>query len=216
MGLRLNLSDISKSYNGNLVLNNSSYLFEKGRVYVLMGPNGCGKSTLLRIAALLENPDSGRVNYMEGDSVLQDDISLRRRITLVLPKIGIFNTTVLKNVAYGLRIRGFNKKELSDRASAALEAAGLIHKKDDNALTLSSGETQRLGLARAMVIKPDMLFLDEPTASIDSKNTALIEDIINRMKIEGSITVLMTTHDLNQAKRLTDRILVMDNGSISE
>lgn len=216
MGLRLNLSGISKSYNGNLVLKNSSYLFEKGRVYVLMGPNGCGKSTLLRIAALLETPDSGRVNYMEGDSVLQDDISLRRRITLVLPKIGIFNTTVLKNVAYGLRIRGFNKKELSDRASAALEAAGLIRKKDDNALTLSSGETQRLGLARAMVIKPDMLFLDEPTASIDSKNTALIEDIINRMKIEGSITVLMTTHDLNQAERLTDRILVMDNGSISE
>ena len=105
---------------------------------------------------------------------------------------------------------------MSDRASAALEAAGLIRKKDDNALTLSSGETQRLGLARAMVIKPDMLFLDEPTASIDSKNTALIEDIINRMKLEGSITVLMTTHDLNQAKRLTDRILVMDNGSISE
>ena len=87
MGLRLNLSGISKSYNGNPVLNNSSYLFKKGRVYVLMGPNGCGKSTLLRIAALLENPDSGRVNYMEEDSVLQDDISLRRRITLVLPKI---------------------------------------------------------------------------------------------------------------------------------
>lgn len=216
MGLRLNFSGISKSYNGNLVLNNSSYLFEKGRVYVLMGPNGCGKSTLLRIAALLENPDSGSVNYMEGDSVLQNDISLRRRITLVLPKIGIFNTTVLKNAAYGLRIRGFNKKELSDRASAALEAAGLIHKKNDNALTLSSGETQRLGLARAMVIKPDMLFLDEPTASIDIKNTALIEDIINRMKTEGSITVLMTTHDLNQAKRLTDRILVMYNGSLSE
>lgn len=216
MGLRLNLSGISKSYNGNLVLNNSSYLFEKGRVYVLMGHNGCGKSTLLRIAALLENPDSGSVNYMEGDSVLQNDISLRRRITLVLPKIGIFNTSVLKNAAYGLRIRGFNKKELSDRASAALEAAGLIHKKNDNALTLSSGETQRLGLARAMVIKPDMLFLDEPTASIDIKNTALIEDIINRMKTEGSITVLMTTHDLNQAKRLTDRILVMYNGSLSE
>ncbi|MEK6673558.1 MAG: ATP-binding cassette domain-containing protein [Nitrospirota bacterium] len=216
MGLRLNLSGISKSYNGNIVLNNSSYLFEKGRVYVLMGPNGCGKSTLLRIAALLENPDSGSVNYIEGDSVLQNDISLKRRMTLVLPKIGVFNTTVLKNVAYGLRIRGFNKKELSDRASAALEAAGLIHKKNDNALTLSSGETQRLGIARAMVIKPDMLFLDEPTASIDSKNTALIEDIINRMKMEGSITVLMTTHDHNQAKRLTDRILGMDNGSISE
>ncbi len=216
MGLRLNLSGISKSYNGNIVLNNSSYLFEKGRVYVLMGPNGCGKSTLLRIAALLENPDSGSVNYIEGNSVLQNDISLRRRITLVLPKIGVFNTTVLKNVAYGLRIRGVNKKELSDRASAALEAAGLIHKKDDNALTLSSGETQRLGIARAMVIKPDMLFLDEPTASIDNKNTALIEDIINRMKMEESITVLMTTHDHNQAKRLTDRILVMANGSISE
>lgn len=216
MGLRLNLSGISKSYNGNIVLNNSSYSFEKGRVYVLMGPNGCGKSTLLRIAALLENPDSGSVNYIEGDSVLQNDISLKRRITLVLPKIGVFNTTVLKNVAYGLRIRGFNKKELSDRASAALEAAGLSHKKDDNALTLSSGETQRLGIARAMVIKPDMLFLDEPTASIDNKNTALIEDIIIRMKMERSITVLMTTHDFPQAKRLTDRILVMANGSISE
>jgi tungstate transport system ATP-binding protein len=141
-------------------------------------------------------------------------MDLKRRITLMLPKVGVFNTTVLRNVSYGLRIRGADKATTEEKALRALEFAGLQHKKSQNALTLSSGETQRLGIARALVIEPDVLFLDEPTASVDMKNTELIEDIIKTLKSVNKSIVVVTTHDRDQAKRLDDRLLVMKNGRI--
>jgi tungstate transport system ATP-binding protein len=141
-------------------------------------------------------------------------MNLRRRINLVLPKIGIFNTTVFKNVAYGLKIRGFKKKETEEKAHRALEFVGLIHKKDLNALTLSSGEAQRLGIARALVIDPEMLFLDEPTASLDPISTTIIEETILNIKKDNRLTIIMVTHNIFQAKRLADRVLFMYDGKI--
>ncbi|GBE05444.1 putative amino-acid import ATP-binding protein YxeO [bacterium BMS3Abin10] len=214
--MKLNVSDINKSYNGKAVLQDCSVSFEKGAVYALMGPNGSGKSTFLRICALLETPDKGSVEYLSGDSIVRNDIGLRRRITLVLPGVGVFNTTVHKNVVYGLKIRGLSKEEIRRRADSALEFAGLLHKKDHNALTLSTGEGQRLGIARAMVIEPEILFLDEPTVSTDQENTAIIEGIILDMKKKGMSTVIITTHDPAQAERLTDRVLIMRDGKIIE
>lgn len=213
MGLRLTISGIYKSYNEIPVLKDCSFSFDSSDIYVLTGPNGSGKSTLLRICALLEEPEKGEVNYLSGNNIVKKDIELRRRITLVLPGIGIFNTTVFKNVAYGLRIRGIRGKVMEERVNRAFEFVGLMHKKDHNALTLSSGEKQRLGIARAIVIEPDMLFLDEPTASVDMKNTEIIEDIILRLK-DSRRTVIITTHDMAQAKRLSKNILNMADGKI--
>ena len=163
----------------------------------------------------MKKPDKGEIFYIEGGAALPCDIALKRRMTLVLPKVGLFNTTVFKNVAYGLRIRGTKGKEAADRVDKVLDFVGLGHKKDQNALTLSSGETQRAGLARALVIEPDILFLDEPTASVDEKSTGAIEDIIQRLKQDGSCTVVMTTHDQQQAARLADFLMVMKDGKIS-
>src|SRR3990172_11414616 len=101
MSLRLIASSIWKSYNGNHVLKDCSFSFDESGIYVLTGPNGSGKSTFLRLCALLESPDRGEVNYFSGDNPLKKDITLRRRITLVLPKVGVFNTNVFKNAAYG-------------------------------------------------------------------------------------------------------------------
>jgi tungstate transport system ATP-binding protein len=137
---------------------------------------------------------------------------LSRRITLLLPKVGVFNTSVFKNVAYGLVLRKMNRIEITERVNEALDFVGLTHKKNQRALTLSSGETQRLGIARAMVIDPEMLFLDEPTASVDQENTEIIEDIVLRMKKMGKSTVVITTHDMSQAKRLADWLLLMKDG----
>lgn len=228
MSLRLTVSNISRNYNGKPVLKDCSFAFDGGCIYLLMGPNGSGKSTFLRICALLEYPDRGEVNFVEDTTplipplvrggvrggVLKKDMELRRRISLVLPKIGIFNTTVFKNVAYGLKIRGFKKKEIEEKAHRALEFVGLIHKKDLNALTLSSGESQRLGIARALVIDPEMLFLDEPTASLDPHSTAIIEETIMKVKERGKVTIIMVTHNIFQAKRLADRVLFMYDGMI--
>jgi len=212
MGLILTLSAVSKNYDGKEALRECSLSFDHGGVYALMGPNGSGKSTLLRICALLEPVDSGIITYAAGADALPHDMSLRRRITLVLPKVGLFNTTVFKNAAYGLTIRHIEGGELTRRTSAALEAVGLAHKINQKARTLSSGEAQRLGLARAMAVEPELLFLDEPTASIDEDNTKIVENIILAMKKIGRTTVIMSTHDREQAARLADTVVMMREG----
>ena len=215
MSLKLAVSNIWKSYAGNNVLQDCSVLFDIYGTYVIMGPNGCGKSTFLRICALLEGPDRGEINYFSGEAILRKDIELKRRITLVLPKVGVFNATVFNNTAYGLKIRGVKHIKIEEKVNSALDFVGLIHKRRHNALTLSSGEAQRMGIARAMVINPEILFLDEPTASVDQKNIEIIEDMILKIKKQGAPTVIMTTHDTGQAQRLADILLEIKEKKIS-
>jgi tungstate transport system ATP-binding protein len=215
MSLELDVSNISKSYSSNAILKNCSFTFNSSGIYALMGPNGSGKSTFLRICALLEAPDSGDINfYSEGKPVIKD-ISLMRRITLLLPKIGVFNTTVCKNVVYGLKLRNLQRNDITSRTEKALDFVGLLQKKNQKALTLSSGETKRLGIARALVIEPEIFFLDEPTASVDQKNTEIIEEIIRKLKKEGRTTIVITTHDTAQAERLADKLVFVKNGQLS-
>lgn len=215
MSLELVISNIFKSYFNERILEDCSFSFITG-IYVLIGPNGSGKSTFLRICTLLEEPDQGEVTFYANGAPVKKDIDLRRRITLLLPKIGVFNTTVFKNVAYGLKLRGLRGWEIEERVDKALDFVGLIQKKNQKALTLSSGETQRLGIARALVVKPEIIFLDEPTASVDQKNTEIVENIILRMKKDRKSTIIITTHDMTQAERLADKLLVLQNGKITE
>jgi tungstate transport system ATP-binding protein len=212
--MKLSVSHITKAYSGKPILTDCSATFDGQGTYVLMGPNGCGKSTFLRICALLEQPDSGNLAFSSGDYPHRHDLSLRRRITLVLARTGVFNTTVFKNVAYGLRIRSMKHAEMEQRVMDALSFVGLQQLRNQRALTLSSGETQRLGIARALVIDPEILFLDEPTASVDQENTVIIESIIASMRKKGHTTVIMTTHDREQAERLADVVLLMKGGTI--
>jgi tungstate transport system ATP-binding protein len=214
MSLFLRVEGVFKEYEGKSILQDCSYSFDAFGIYSLIGPNGGGKSTFLRICALLENPDRGLVTYVSAGRAVPSDLALKRRITLVLPKVGVFNASVFKNVAFGLRIRGLTARAVKDQVLAVLDYVGIAHKKDQNALTLSSGETQRLGLARALVVKPEILFLDEPTASIDPENTAVIEEIILNLKREARTLVIMATHDMEQVRRITDRVLRMEQGRI--
>lgn len=214
--MKLHLAHIRKDYNGKPVLKDCSYSFKGSGAYVLMGPNGCGKSTLLRICSLLEKPDSGDLLFQDDGAPLIRDLALRRRMTLVPPRTGVFNTTAFNNTAYGLKVRGMGGNLLKKEVDKALEFVGLAHKSGQNALTLSSGETQRLGLARALAIDPEILFLDEPTASVDEENTVIIESIIGNLKKEGRTMVIMTTHDKDQAERLADTLLFMTRGGIEE
>jgi tungstate transport system ATP-binding protein len=214
MPLNLMLSNLCKSYQDEKILNDLSFKFDAGKTHILMGSNGCGKSTLLRICALLEKADSGGIVFSTDNGELPVDLALRRRITLVLPKVGVFNGTVFNNIAYGLKIRGIAKNERVERSAKILKFIGLENKIDQNALTLSSGEAQRLGIGRALVIEPDLLLLDEPTASIDNKNRELIEAMILQMKEAGGTTIIMTTHDSSQAERLSSRLIIMKNGRL--
>ncbi|MBI5204784.1 MAG: ATP-binding cassette domain-containing protein [Nitrospirae bacterium] len=213
MEMKLSALNLWKTYNGNTAVKNCSYSFEPRKIYTLMGPNGCGKSTFLRLCALLEEPDAGGINYFSDNNALKKGVELRRKITLVLPKVGVFNATVFKNAAYGLKIRGMRKKDIEEKVEKILEFVGLTDKKRHNALTLSSGEAQRLGIARALVIEPEIIFLDEPTASIDEKNTGIVEEIILKINKQKGTAIIMATHDVSQAERLGGNILLMREGS---
>ena len=214
MGLSLELAGIHKAYNGHKVLRDCSWVFEEGLTYALMGLNGTGKSTLLRICALLEAPDQGRISYLADKKPLAQNLDLKRRLTLLLPGVGVFNTSVFHNVAYGLKIRGVNRREREKKVMAILEMVGLADKRRQRALDLSTGQAKRLGLARAMVLAPEVILLDEPTASIDQENTEIIEGIILKLKAAGRTTIILVTHDPDQAARLGDRVLQMQNGKI--
>lgn len=209
--MNLAMKGIELGYAGKEVLRGCSYSFNTPGIYVLTGENGSGKSTLLRVCSLLEKPERGAVEYRSGDRILPHDMALRRRITLVLPRIGVFNTSVFENVVYGLRLRKVPKREIGEKAMEALDFVGLSHKARQNALTLSSGETQRLGMARAIILAPEVLFLDEPTASVDKKNLSIIEDIILNLGGNRRL-VIMTTHDAQQAERLGNTVLRIDEG----
>jgi tungstate transport system ATP-binding protein len=215
MSLAMDISGVSKRYRDIPVLDECSFCFGHPGVYALMGPNGSGKSTLLRICALLENPDNGEVLYREDGKGLDHDIALLRRITLVLPRIGLFNTSSFSNAAYGLMIRKERRSVIAGKVESILRRVELHHKKDQNALTLSSGEAQRLGIARALVLEPEVLFLDEPTAFVDARSRAIIDEVILGMRNEGRSIVIISTHDRAQAGRLCDTILTMDDGRIA-
>jgi tungstate transport system ATP-binding protein len=207
---------VAKGYGDLLVLRECSFIFEANHTYALVGVNGAGKSTLLRLVALLETPDQGEIGYREDGRPLQHNLDLKRKITLVLPQTGVFNTTVFKNVAYGLKIRGFPKKAINERVERLLHLVGLLDKKDHKATTLSSGQVRRLGLARALVIEPQVLLLDEPTASLDPGNAAVIDAAIRELRERRTTTILMATHDFTQARELADRILVVEQGQLRE
>jgi len=216
MNLKLGIKGIEKAYGKHKLLDGCSYAFGRG-VTAIMGPNGCGKSTLLRICALLEEPTSGRVAFFyTKDKALPQTIALMRKITLVLPKGGIFDSTVWGNVMFGLRFRKLKWGEKKKRAREALEAVGLYERKKQNALGLSSGETQRLALARALALEPEVLMLDEPTSHIDEENAAIVERIILNLKNRNDApTIIMTTHDKGQAERLADKAITIKQGKIA-
>jgi tungstate transport system ATP-binding protein len=213
MALELAVSNIWKIYNNKSVLKDLSFTFDKKQIYAIMGPNGCGKTTFLKICALLEKPDKGEVLYLNPEKKpLKEDINLLRKITYVFPQVGIFNASVFDNVAYGLKIRGFKKKEIIPKVEEVLDFVGLLHKKKQNALTLSSGEAKRMGIARAIVIDPEFIFLDEPTAFVDAENVKIIEKILLQLKENGKSTIIVATHDTSFAEKVGDIILKLEDG----
>lgn len=180
-----------------------------------MGENGSGKSTLLRICALLESYDAGKIVYTLNGKIMPLDINLKRKITLVLPEVGVFNSNVYSNVAYGLKIRGVDKPDIHSKVNRALELVNLSHKKKQNALSLSNGEKQRLAIARMLVIDPQVVFLDESTAYVDHKSKDIIEETLFTLKKENHSIIVMATHDKAFASRIADHLLVLKDGSLS-
>ncbi|MBF0516786.1 MAG: ATP-binding cassette domain-containing protein, partial [Nitrospirae bacterium] len=207
---------MKKTYGEAVILDSCTFCFTSGLVYAVMGQNGSGKSTLLRMCTFLEQPDSGKVDYLQHDTVLENNLALRRRITLVLPSVGVFNTTVYENVAYGLKLRKASKAKIEEEVLNAIEMVGLKDKIRHRAVTLSSGETQRMGLARALAISPEVLYLDEPTAAVDAKNSETIQEIIINIRHTLKTTIILATHDTGLAAVAADTVLSLRDGRLIE
>lgn len=213
----LQMEKMKKKYNGRVVLDIDSLSFEKSLIYAVVGPNGSGKTTLINILSLLDQSDEGTILFKGKDirkNTKRHILNIRRKMTLVHQKPFLFQTTVFNNIAYGLKIRGIPIHQNEARIQKALAMVGLSGFDKRNALQLSGGEAQRVVIARALAIEPEVLFLDEPTSNIDLRHIDVIERIIKNINRELKTTVIFTTHDLSQAYRLADAMISLLDGKI--
>jgi tungstate transport system ATP-binding protein len=210
----LQIKDLKKQYDGKQVLRISQLDILPGEIFVLIGPSGAGKSTLLRLLNFLEPPDQGEIIFKgkRFNATTQPDLEQRRKITTLFQRPMLFNRSVLANVTYGLSLRG--ERHPVPKAQAALERVGLGTSGKQNARTLSGGEAQRAALARAMVLEPEVLLLDEPTANLDPYNVSIIEGMVRNLALEQGTTIVLVTHNIFQARRLAERAGLLLHGDL--
>jgi len=210
------LKNVTKTFGEKTVLASVNLQVFNGEILALLGPNGSGKTTLLKILASLLKPTEGEIHFCGAKVTDQNVEKMRMESTLVFQKTVLFSTTVYDNIAYGLRIRGAEKKEIDDKVAQVLKLVRLEGCEKRPARKLSGGEQQRVALARALALNTKLLLLDEPTANLDPKNARIIEEVIATTNQELKTTIVMATHNMFQAKSLPHRIALMEDGRISE
>lgn len=193
------------------LLRGISFDLDAGPVTVLIGPNGAGKSLTLRLLHGLLTPSGGEILW--GGAAPTRPI--RRRQAMVFQRPVLLRRSVRANVDYALRAHGIPRPERHRRIAEALTQAGLQDLARQSARVLSGGEQQRLALARAWAVHPDVLFLDEPTANLDPAATATVEHIIARIRDQG-VKIVLATHDMGQARRIGDEVLFFNKGYLVE
>lgn len=202
----------------SVVLDIEELTVDAGQVLCLVGPTGSGKSTLLKILAGVEAPTSGELR-VRGELVGASGLSMdrQRSIAMVFQRPLLLDRTVRENVAYGLEVRGSTtKEERTRRIDAALERLGLGALADRRARSLSGGETYLVALARSLVLEPEVLLLDEPTASLDPARVTLVEGVVAAACAARQLTVVWATHNLFQARRCADRVALLLEGRVVE
>jgi len=210
------LKRLVKQYDGFPVVSVDNIDIGENEIVAVFGPNGSGKTTLLNMMAFLDVPSSGEMQF-QGHTLSWAETNLhllRRRVTLVTRPPTMFNASVLGNVTYGLRLRNVGRSERHARARRALEKVGLQGFEHRSARKLSSGESQRVALARALVLKPNVLLLDEPTSAIHSDLVPQIEALLLDLVSDNGTTIVFSTLDPAQAERLADRIIDLRDGKI--
>lgn len=196
-----------------MVLDVESLDLHAGETLVLLGPNGAGKSTLVQVMALLTSPDTGEVLH-GGESARSRSLAHRRRLAVVFQDPLLLDASVESNAASGLAIRGVPNAERRTRASKWLERFGVVHLAKRSARTLSGGEAQRVSLARAFAVNPEVLFLDEPFAALDAPTRFALTEELRPLLSGGPKATVFVTHDRTEALRLGDRIAVLIDGRV--
>jgi putative spermidine/putrescine transport system ATP-binding protein len=209
------LTGLSKSYGRIVATDNVSLRVERGEFFSLLGPSGCGKTTTLRAIAGLIELDAGKIEIMSRD--VTDLPVHKRNIGMVFQNYALFpHMTVAANIAFGLRMRGVNKGEIAPRVERALELVQLGGTGHRLPRQLSGGQQQRVAFARAVVIEPQLLLLDEPLSNLDAKLRKQMQIELRALQRRLGITAIYVTHDQEEALTLSDRIAIMNNGRIAQ
>jgi tungstate transport system ATP-binding protein len=207
------ITEVRKAHASGFALEVERLQVHTGEVLCLLGPTGAGKSTLLSLLAAVSTPDRGTLRL--DDQPLhgwQVPIENRRKVTMVFQRPLLLTGTVRRNVEFGLKLR----RTRCTTVDAALARLGLATLSERRASSLSGGETQLVGLARALVISPSLLLLDEPTASLDPARVGLVERVIREVVADNGMAVVWATHNLFQARRVADRVALLLDGRIVE
>jgi tungstate transport system ATP-binding protein len=210
------LRQARRQYGSTLAVDVEALDVQPGETLCLLGPTGAGKTTLLRVLAAVESLTTGEVLYRgEPYHVAGLQLAHRRRITMVFQRPTLLTGTVRANVQYGLGLRG-GKSSSAEKVDRILRRLGLTKLTEQSAGTLSGGQTQLVALARALVLEPDVLLLDEPTAHLDPAHVALVEQVIQEDFRQRRTSIAWATHNLFQARRVAHRIALMLDGRLVE
>ena len=218
----LEIKNVKKSFKNLEVLKDVSLEIADGEVVVILGPSGSGKTTLLRSISFLEKADDGTL--ILGDKTVslkkatkKQITELRKNMAFVFQNYNLFaNKTVLENVMEGLTVaRKVPKQEARERALEALEWVGVLDKKDSYPSELSGGQQQRVGIARAVVLNPEVILFDEPTSALDPELVGDVLELIKKVAKKG-ITMIVVTHEISFAEEVASKIVFMDGGVVVE
>lgn len=211
----LKVSNLTKIYGNKKAVNEVSFQCEKGSMTCILGPSGCGKTTILRCLGGFENPDNGNI-ILNGKNIVNLNPE-ERPISTVFQSYGLFpHKSVIENVIYGLKFKGYSKSEAIKEGSKMLDIVGLSSYENRRITELSGGEQQRVALARSLVVKPDLLLLDEPFSNLDAKLRLTMREEIQRIQKTFDITTIFVTHDQEDAFSVADQIVLMNEGKIEQ
>lgn len=209
------LDEVTKKFNDTVAVNRVSLRIEDGELFFLLGPSGCGKTTLLRLLAGFYQPDSGHIYF--GDKLMDTVPAERRNTGMVFQNYALWpHLTVEQNVAYGLDVRKVPAAEKKARVREALETVRMGDFAQRHPNQLSGGQQQRVALARAIIIRPDLLLLDEPLSNLDARLRLTMRDEIRRIHAETKITTIYVTHDQSEALSLATHIAVLHDGHLEQ
>jgi ABC-type methionine transport system ATPase subunit len=213
----LEVRSLSKNIGSAEILKGIDLTVERGEILGLIGPTGSGKTTLLRLVNLLDEPSTGSIHF-DGREVSgrpeRELLAARRKMAMVFQKPVMFKASVEENVSFGLKMRGrVDAEGVRGRMKEALAAVGLSGYESRDANTLSGGEMQRIALARALVLQPELLLLDEPTANLDPRSAASIDSLLQSLA-GGRTAVILATHNMQQCRKLADRVAVLQAGRL--
>jgi iron(III) transport system ATP-binding protein len=213
MSVSISFQDVIKKYGETVVIPELTLNIKQGEFFTLLGPSGCGKTTLLRMVAGFNSIEGGAIRF--NDRVINQVAPGKRNIGMVFQNYAIFpHLTVKGNVAFGLQNRKISKEDINKKVDEVLKTVQIDEYKDRLPQNLSGGQQQRVALARAIVIRPDVLLMDEPLSNLDAKLRIEMRNAIKEIQNSVGITTVYVTHDQEEAMAVSDRIAVMKSGII--